>query len=127
MLHFKYFIPNEKSYILSATTNETGIAITRFRLPPAECPEDLGIWRVLATVNIAEVAANDTLEFHVCWNPADVDHDLDVDLYDATLILVTMEKSTHNKTLLASMETRCSGIIIKYFFCGLWLLVALLS
>jgi len=86
---FQIFYPNEESFILSGTTNETGIAITRFRLHPPECPREIfGIWRVLATVNIAGVAANDTLEFHVGWNPADVDHDLDVDLYDAVRVLV---------------------------------------
>jgi hypothetical protein len=86
---FQIFYPNEESLILSAITNETGIAITRFRLSSSECPEEiLGIWRLLATVNIAGVVANDTLEFHVCRNPADVDHDLDVDLYDAVRVLV---------------------------------------
>ena len=86
---FQIFYPNEENLILSGTTNETGIAITRFRLPSPECPEEIfGIWGVLTTVNIAGVAANDTLEFHVCWNPTDVDQDLDVDLYDAVRVLV---------------------------------------
>jgi len=86
---FQTFHPNGESFILSATTNGTGIAVTHFRLPSSECPEEIfGIWRVIGTVDIAEVAANDTLEFHVCWNPADVDHDLDVDLYDAVRVLV---------------------------------------
>lgn len=53
-----------------------------------ECPDEIiGILRVIGTVNIAGVAANDTLEFYVCWNPADGDHDLNVDLYDAVPLL----------------------------------------
>ena len=79
-VQFQMFYPNKESFILPATTNETGIAVTRFRLPSSECPDEtLGIWRVISTVYIAGVAVNDTLEFHVCWNPADVDHDSDVD------------------------------------------------
>lgn len=86
---FQTFYPNEVSFILSAITNETGIAVTRFRLPSSKCPEEtFGIWRVIDTVDIAGVATNDTLEFHLCWNPADVDHDSDVDLYDAVRVLV---------------------------------------
>lgn len=86
---FQMVYPNKESFILpSATTNETGIAVRRFRLPPSECSDEiLGIWRVISTVNIAGVAANDTLEFHVCWNPGDVDQDSDVDLYDAVPLL----------------------------------------
>jgi len=85
---FQIFYPNKESFILPATTNETGIAVTRFRLPSLECPDEiLGIWRLISTVNIAGVAANDTLEFQVCWNPADIDHDSDVDLYNAVSLL----------------------------------------
>lgn len=57
-------------------------------MPSSECPDEtFGIWKVIDTVDIAGVSTNDTLEFHVCWNPADVDQDSDVDLYDAVPLL----------------------------------------
>jgi hypothetical protein len=85
---FQIFYPDKECFILAATTNETGIAVASFCLPSSNCQDEiLGIWRIVSTVNIAGVAANDTLEFQVCWNLADIDHDSDVDLYDAVSLL----------------------------------------
>ncbi|MCD6445471.1 hypothetical protein J7L49_01615 [Candidatus Bathyarchaeota archaeon] len=52
--------------ILTARTNEYGVAHTSFRIPwPCDDPESLfGVWNVTATVDIAEVTVNDTLWFH---------------------------------------------------------------
>jgi hypothetical protein len=49
-----------------ARTNEDGIAVVSFRMPwPCENPESLfGVWTVIATVEIADVVVNDTLQFH---------------------------------------------------------------
>ncbi len=75
------------TFVLSGTTNASGIAVTRFRLPSAERPNDVfGTWRVVASSNIADIAAIDSSEFHVSWNLADVNLDLTVDIYDAVLI-----------------------------------------
>ena len=51
---------------LVGRTNETGIALVKFRIPwPCETPEDLfGVWTVVATVTVAEVLITDTLAFH---------------------------------------------------------------
>ncbi len=84
---FQIFDVYRIPFILSGTTNASGIATTRFCLPSAEHPEDIfGNWRVVASVNIADVAATDALEFHVSWNLADVNLDLTVDIYDAVLV-----------------------------------------
>ncbi|MEM2386096.1 MAG: hypothetical protein QXO67_03845 [Candidatus Bathyarchaeia archaeon] len=50
----------------TATTNQDGIAVVSFRMPwPCENPESLfGVWTVIATVDIADVVVNDTLQFH---------------------------------------------------------------
>jgi hypothetical protein len=96
---FQMFYPSNDSFILAATTNGTGIAVAHFRLPSAEySDETVGIWRVISTVNIAGVAANDTLEFQVCWNPGDVNHDLEVNLYDAVSLLAVYGSELGNKS-----------------------------
>jgi hypothetical protein len=41
---------------------------------------------VIVSVDIAETVVNDTLEFNVWWNLADVNQDWQVDLYDAVLM-----------------------------------------
>ncbi|MEM2567288.1 MAG: cohesin domain-containing protein [Candidatus Bathyarchaeia archaeon] len=67
--------------ILCGRTNENGIAHVSFRIPwPCEDPESLfGIWTVIATVEIAEVVVNDTLQFHfdylVRWIKVTTDKD----------------------------------------------------
>ena len=78
---FQIFNPQNNSFILFARTNASGIATTSFRLP-----EIFGTWRVLATVSIADVVVNDTLEFHARWNLADINHDLKIDIYDVVRI-----------------------------------------
>ncbi|NWG10795.1 hypothetical protein HXY33_03465 [Candidatus Bathyarchaeota archaeon] len=52
--------------ILTGVTNETGVAHVSFRMNwPCENPEDLfGVWTVVATVDIACIVVNDTLQFH---------------------------------------------------------------
>jgi len=52
--------------ILTAISDEDGVAMTTFRIPwPCDDPESLfGIWEVTATVDIACIVVNDTLSFH---------------------------------------------------------------
>ena len=53
-----------------ATTNDQGIAQVSFRIPwPCEDPEGrvLGEWVARATVEVAEMVANDTMPFKVWW------------------------------------------------------------
>ncbi|MEM2351581.1 MAG: cohesin domain-containing protein, partial [Thermoproteota archaeon] len=52
--------------ILTARTDENGVAHTTFRIPwPCENPESLfGVWTVIGTVDIACQVVNDTLRFH---------------------------------------------------------------
>lgn len=51
---------------LSAVTNAEGLATVSIRLPwPCDDPESLfGVWHVIATVDIACIVVNDTLDFH---------------------------------------------------------------
>lgn len=52
--------------IIYARTNENGTATTSFRLPwPCVNPEQyIGVWKIVATVDIACIIVNDTVEFH---------------------------------------------------------------
>lgn len=67
--------------IICGRTNASGIAHVSFRIPwPCENPERLfGVWKVIATVEIAEVVVSDTLEFHfdylVRWIKVTTDKD----------------------------------------------------
>ena len=64
---FQIIDPHGDIYtILYARTNETGVAVTSFRLPwPCDNPEYyFGEWTVIATVDIACTIVNDTLTFH---------------------------------------------------------------
>ena len=80
---FQIFDPHENSFILSERTNASGIATVSFCLPSPDSAEDfIGAWRVIASVNIAEVIVIDILEFHVRWNLADLNNDLEVNVYD---------------------------------------------
>lgn len=79
---FQIFDPYGETYILYGTTNGSGVASKNFRLPEAETPEDLGTWRILATVNVAETVVEDLVEFQVPFTLADVDGDLTVDIFD---------------------------------------------
>lgn len=51
---------------LTDITDVNGVATVGFRMPwPCENPESLfGVWKVIATVSIADVVVNDTMEFH---------------------------------------------------------------
>lgn len=77
---FRIVDPHKNIAILVGTTNSSGIATTSFHVP-----EFLGAWRIVASVNIAEVVVNDTLEFHVRWNVADINDDLKVDIKDLAI------------------------------------------
>jgi len=58
------------SFTRSAVTDAGGVATVSFRIPwPAESPEEVvfGVWTVVALVDIAEVAVEDTLTFKVGW------------------------------------------------------------
>jgi len=52
--------------VLTAVTDENGVAHTSYRIPwPCANPESLfGIWTITASVDIACVQVNDTLQFH---------------------------------------------------------------
>jgi hypothetical protein len=52
--------------ILTATTDDVGIAYTYYRIPwPCVDPEGtFGVWTITATVDIACVVVNDTMSFH---------------------------------------------------------------
>ena len=77
---FRIVDPHENTAILVGTTNTSGIATTSFHLP-----EFIGAWRIVASVNIADVVVNDTLEFRVRWNVADINDDLKVDTKDLAI------------------------------------------
>ncbi|MCW4053227.1 MAG: hypothetical protein NWE78_08495 [Candidatus Bathyarchaeota archaeon] len=79
---FQIFDPYGETYILYGSTNGSGVASGNFRLPEAETQDDLGIWTVLATVNVAETIVGDSVDFHVPFNLADVNGDLKVDIFD---------------------------------------------
>ncbi|MCK4477207.1 hypothetical protein KAU88_01605 [Candidatus Bathyarchaeota archaeon] len=84
---FQIFDPQQDFFILLGRTNISGISTVSFRLPSLESTKDiLGTWRVMASVDIAEVVVADTLEFHLTWNLADVNQDLKVDIYDVILL-----------------------------------------
>lgn len=58
------------SFARTAVTNADGVANVSFRIPwPNGYVEEVvfGIWNVIAVVDIAEVAVNDTLTFKVGW------------------------------------------------------------
>jgi len=54
---------------LQAVTDEDGVACVSFRLPwPCDDPESLlGVWRVVAEVDVACESIYDELEFHYDW------------------------------------------------------------
>lgn len=84
---FQIFDPQQDFFILLGRTNISGISTISFRLPSLENTKHiLGTWRVMASVDIAEVVVADTLEFHLTWNLADVNQDLKVDIYDVILL-----------------------------------------
>jgi len=77
------------SFTQTAMTNDNGMANVSFRItwPNGYCEEEVfGVWNVVAVVDIAEVAVNDTLSFLVGWvvelikvETVDVDNVLRVD------------------------------------------------
>lgn len=67
LVSFEVRNPNGEVFAkLTAITNGSGIATVGFRMPwPCENPESLfGVWKVIATVSIADVVVIDTMEFH---------------------------------------------------------------
>lgn len=83
---FQILDPLESPFLLFGRTNASGVAAVRFRLPSAEYSDVIGIWAVIASVDIAETVVQDRLTFYVWWNLADVNHDFKVNLYDAILM-----------------------------------------
>jgi len=77
--------PSQNTYILYGRTNYTGIAKTRFYLAVHQ-PGILGIWKVTASVNIAEVVVIDETELEVRWNLADINRDYTVDIKDVVIV-----------------------------------------
>jgi hypothetical protein len=72
--------------VLYGRTNASGVATVSFRLPSPEHTDSVfGTWRLIASVDVAEVVVDDTLEFQVKWNLADVNADGKVDIYDMVL------------------------------------------
>lgn len=60
----------DHEFVLQSFSDSDGVACVEFGLPwPCENPEDeiLGIWNVIATVDIRCTVVNDTMEFKVWW------------------------------------------------------------
>ncbi len=84
---FQILNPSQDSFVLYDRTNASGIAAVSFCLPsPGHADCVLGTWRVIASVDVAEVVVDDTLEFQVKWNLADVNADWKVDVYDMVMV-----------------------------------------
>ena len=84
---FQVVEPSEDYFFISGRTNASGIATASFLLPKPEHPEGLiGMWAVTGSVNIREIAVTDKVEFYVCWDLADVNQDLKVDIYDVIAV-----------------------------------------
>ena len=67
IVSFEIQYPNGTAFAkFTAITNASGIASITFRMPwPCDNPEDLfGVWKVTATVSLADVLITDTMEFH---------------------------------------------------------------
>jgi len=82
---FQIINPYGGTYVLYGETNGSGVASETFRLPSTGTTENFGFWQILATVDVAETVVNDTLEFHVRFNLADVNGDLEVDIFDVVI------------------------------------------
>jgi hypothetical protein len=84
---FQILNPHQDSFVLYDRTNASGTAAVSFCLPSLEHADCvLGTWRVIASVDVAEIVVDDTLEFQVKWNLADVNTDWKVDVYDMVLV-----------------------------------------
>ena len=83
---FQILDPPQDSFVLYGRTNASGVAEVSLCLPSPEHVDCVfGTWKVIASVDIAEVVVDDTLEFQVKWNLADVNADGKVDIYDMVL------------------------------------------
>jgi len=84
--------------ILTATTDDVGIAYTYYRIPwPCVDPEGtFGVWTITATVDIACVVVNDTMSFHfdylVHWDKVTTDK---ANYAHGETINVTVEFGSH--------------------------------
>jgi hypothetical protein len=84
---FQVVEPNGDCFFISGRTNASGIAKASFLLPKPEQSQGLiGTWAVTGSVEIREVVVSDTVEFYVCWDVADVNQDLKVDIYDVIAV-----------------------------------------
>ena len=83
---FQILNPPQESFVLYGRTNASGVAAVSLCLPSPEHADCVfGTWTVIASVDIAEVVVDDTLEFQVKWNLADVNADWKVNVYDVVL------------------------------------------
>ena len=98
LVAFQIFDPYGETYILYGTTNESVIASKNFRLRKAETLEDLGTWRILATVNVAETIVEDRMEFQFPFNLADVNGDLMVDIFDVVTTSVAYSSTVSDSS-----------------------------
>jgi len=76
------------TFVLTATTNENGIAEIQFRIPlPIEHKAEIvfGVWKACATANVAEQTVMDTMPFVVIIL-GDVDGDGKVEMKDLVLL-----------------------------------------
>jgi len=81
---------------LGEVSNQTGMAVMNLRLPRPEtlAESSYGYWNVTATVAIAEVLVNDTLQFKLLHLiPGDVNRDYVVDILDLTLVAVAFSST----------------------------------
>ncbi len=92
MVAFEVRTANDTVFTASGeVTNQTGTAAMNLRLPsPETLTEPLyGNWTVTATATLAEVMANDTMQFKLLHLiPGDVNHDYIVDIMDLTLVAI---------------------------------------
>jgi hypothetical protein len=69
LVSFYVRVPDNTSFILTATTNTSGVATANFTIPSkcANLTDVFGDWLVLANVQTGEIVVEDTLTFKVDW------------------------------------------------------------
>jgi len=96
--------------ILTAMSDEYGVATACFRIPwPCDDPESLfGVWTVIATVDIACIVVNDTMQFHFDYLVHWLDVSTDKDEYGhCENIKITVAFGSHsmqNRTVLLAVS-----------------------
>jgi hypothetical protein len=86
---FQIIGPIGRIFFLAERTNEFGFATVKLAFPVIEnSSENFGSWTVFASANIAGVVTVDELRFDLRWNLADINNDLEINLYDVTLLCI---------------------------------------